>query len=151
MNIKTGILTFAAAGLIAGLTGCGSSATTAGSAAPSTVSQMSTLSSSPATSEPSTSIAPGAASSASAVATKPALITIKNFKFTIPASVAPGAKITVKNQDAQNHTVTSATKSIFDVTVVGGGTATFTAPTKPGSYMFACNFHANMMGTLVIK
>ena len=145
MNIKTGFLTFAAAGLIGGLTGCGSSA------APSTLSHMSTQSSSPATSEPSASIAPGAASSTSAVATTPALITIKNFKFTIPASVAPGAKITVKNQDAQNHTVTSATKSIFDVTVVGGGTATFTAPTKPGSYMFGCSFHANMMGTLVIK
>lgn len=143
MNIKSGLLTFAATGLIAGLTACGSSA------APSTLSQLSTPSSSPAAPAPSTSIAPGPASSA--VATAPALITIKNFKFTIPASVAPGAKITVKNQDAQNHTVTSATKSIFDVTVVGGGTATFTAPTKPGSYMFACSFHANMMGTLVIK
>lgn len=150
MNIKTGLLTFAAAGLIVGLTGCGSSATE-GSADPSTLSPTSRPSSSPTTSEPSTPISPGAASSAGAVATKPALITIKNFKFTIPASVAPAAKITVKNQDAQNHTVTSATKSIFDVTVVGDGTATFTAPTKPGSYVFACNFHANMMGTLVIK
>lgn len=151
MNIKKGLPTFAAAGLIAGLTGCGSSATTAGSAAPSTLSHMSTPSSSPATSEPSTSLEPGAAPSTIASATKPALITIKNFKFTIPASVAPGAKITVRNQDAENHTVTSATKSIFDVTVVAGGTATFTAPMKPGSYMFACSFHANMVGTLVIK
>lgn len=145
MNIKTGSLTIAAAGLIAGLTGCGSSA------APSTLSHRSTPSSSPATSEPSASTAPGAASGASAVATRPALITIKNFKFTIPRPVAPGAKITIKNQDAENHTVTSATRSIFDVTVVGGGTATFAAPTKPGSYPFACSFHANMMGTLVIK
>jgi plastocyanin len=64
---------------------------------------------------------------------------------------APGAKITVKNQDDQNHTVTSAIKGALDVTVTGGGKATFTAPTKPGSYMFACNFHANMMGTRVVK
>ena len=65
--------------------------------------------------------------------------------------MAPGARITVKNQDDQNHTVTSATKGAFDVSVTGGGTATFTAPTKPGSYMFACSFHANMMGTLVVR
>ena len=150
MNVKTGFLTFAAAGLIAGLTGCGSSST-AGSAAPDTTSGMSTPSSSPATSGPGMSASPGAAPGASAVAAKPALITIKDFMYTMPASVAPGAKITVKNLDGQNHTVTSSTKGVFDVMVPGGGTATFTAPSKPGSYMFTCTFHANMVGTLVVK
>ena len=56
------------------------------------------------------------------------------------------------NQDDQNHTVTSATKGAFGVTVNGGGgTATFTAPPKLGSYPFVCTFHANMMGALVVK
>jgi plastocyanin len=138
MNIKTGLLTLAATGLIVGLTGCGSSATE-GSTAPGTLSHASTPSPSPATSEPATTTA------------KPAVIMIKDFTYTVPASVAPGGRITVNNQDGQNHTVTSATKGAFEVTAVGGGTAALTAPNKPGSYMFACSFHANMNGTLVVR
>ena len=147
MRIKPGLFTIAAAGLIVGLTGCGASANTAGSEATSTISHMS----SPSTSAPATSTSPDAAPSASASAAEPVLITIKDFKFTIPASVAPGSKVTVKNADGQSHTVTSATRGAFDVKVDGGGTATFTAPTAPGSYPFVCSFHANMMGTLVVK
>jgi len=57
----------------------------------------------------------------------------------------------VKNADGEKHTVTSSSGA-FNVTVDGAnGTGTFTAPTKPGSYMFICNFHGNMMGTLVVK
>jgi plastocyanin len=154
MNIKTGLLT-AATGLIVGLTGCGSSATE-GPTAPGTLSHVPTPSPSPATSEPArsepgTSTAPGAASTAGAVAAQPAVIKIKDFRYTVPASVAPGARITVNNQDGQNHTVTSATKGVFEVTAVGGGTGALTAPNRPGSYMFACSFHANMTGTLVVR
>jgi plastocyanin len=66
--------------------------------------------------------------------------------------VGPGAKVTVKNQDAENHTVTSVVKGAFDVTAEAGGKpASFTAPTKPGSYPFGCSFHANMKGNLVVK
>jgi len=83
---------------------------------------------------------------------KPVVISIKDFKYAVPASVAPGAKVTVKNDDAQNHTLTSAPKGSFAVTANGGGgTATFTAPSKPGSYKFTCDFHADMSGTLVVK
>lgn len=32
----------------------------------------------------------------------------------------------------------------------GCGSATFTAPTRPGSYPFVFTFHANMMATLVV-
>jgi len=73
-------------------------------------------------------------------------------RWSVNPSRKPGAKITVRNQDDQNHTVTSAPKGVFDVTVNGGGgTATLTAPAKPGSYIFVCTFHANMTGTLVVK
>ena len=143
MRMKPELMIITATALMVGLTGCGSSATTEGSNANGTASQTSSSS----LTAPSTS--PDAAPSA---ATEPVLITIKDFKYSIPASVAPGAKITVRNQDDQNHTVTSATKGAFDVTVNGGGgTATFTAPAKPGSYTFVCTFHANMTGTLVVK
>jgi len=145
MRMKPELMSIAAAALLVGLTGCGSSETTTGSAANGP--------SSPTSSAPATLTPTGGASKAtSPAAAEQVLITIKDFAYTIPASVAPGAKVTVKNADDQNHTVTSATKGAFDVTVVGGGgTATFTAPTTPGSYKLVCTFHANMMGTLVVK
>lgn len=146
MSIKPGLIAITAAGLIVGLSGCGASTTTAGSQATSTTS--STSSPSPTTSAAATP--PGSAPSVSTSATEAVLITIKDFKYTVPASVAPGSKITVKNEDAESHTVTSATAGAFDVKVSAGGTATFTAPTKAGSYPFVCSFHGNMMGTLVI-
>jgi len=139
MNIKSGVFTIASAALVVGLSGCGASATATGSQAAGTTSHMSS---------PSTSaIAPSSSTGAHA-----GLITINSFVYSVPASVAAGAKVTVKNQDSQNHTVTSTMHGGFDVKVnADGGTATFTAPTKPGSYTFGCTFHANMMGTLVVK
>jgi plastocyanin len=81
----------------------------------------------------------------------PAII-IKDFGFQGPASVAAGATVTVTNMDSQAHTVTADDGSSFDVLIKGsGGTATFTAPTQPGSYAYHCTFHANMHGTLVVK
>lgn len=57
----------------------------------------------------------------------------------------------VENRDQVAHTVTAdASGSLFDVTVDPGSTASFTAPTSPGSYKFHCRFHANMHGTLVV-
>ena len=135
MNTKPGLIAIAA-GLIVALTGCGASTTRAGSQGTSTTSSSSL---------PSTTTSAAAPTAAAAV-----VITIKDFKFTVPASVAPGSKITVKNQDGEAHTVTSATAGAFDVKADPGVTATFTAPTKAGSYPFVCKFHANMMGTLVV-
>ena len=79
------------------------------------------------------------------------VIHIASFAFTTPASVSPGAKVTVMNMDGVKHTVTADIGNAFDTTVDGGSTSTFTAPTKPGSYAFHCNFHSNMHGTLVVK
>ena len=138
MSVKPGLFAIASAGLIVGLTGCGASTTTTGAGASSTTA-----------STPSTPSA--AAPSASASTAQPVLITIKDFKYTIPASVPAGAKVTVKNADAQNHTVTSAPHGAFDVNVPASGMGSFTAPAKPGSYKIICLFHANMMATLVVK
>jgi len=93
-------------------------------------------------------------STSSAPATTPAVagaaISIKDFIFTVPASVPAGASITVTNNDSEAHTVTSKDGG-FDVKVAGrGGTAQLTAPAKAGSYKLTCDFHANMAGTLVV-
>jgi len=78
------------------------------------------------------------------------VITIKDFKYATPTSVAPGAKITVKNEDSAAHTVTADSGNAFD-DQANSGNSTFTAPSEPGSYPFHCTFHPEMHGTLVVK
>jgi plastocyanin len=78
-------------------------------------------------------------------------IYITEFAYKVPDSVAAGATLTVVNADADAHTVTSDAVGDFDVTVSGKSQATFTAPTKPGSYPFFCAFHRYMTSTLVVK
>jgi plastocyanin len=81
-----------------------------------------------------------------------AVITIKDFEYGAPLTVAPGAVVTVTNMDAAGHTVTADQGNAFDVDVRGGGgTATFTAPSAPGSYPYHCTYHSNMRGTLTVK
>lgn len=83
--------------------------------------------------------------------TAAATITIKDFAYGDPLTVAPGAAVTVTNMDTAAHTVTADAGSAFDVEAKGGGTGTFTAPTKPGSYPFHCTFHPGMHGVLIVK
>jgi plastocyanin len=128
-----------AASLAVGLSACGSSPDSPGSAAPSNAPQTSA-------SSPSVTTA----------ATKPAaaapVVTIKNFEYTVTKSVAPGAEVASVNNDSEAHTITSTKKGAFDVKVdPAGATATFRAPAKPGTYPFVCQFHAGMKGTLVVK
>ncbi|SDK81644.1 hypothetical protein SAMN04487916_103158 [Arthrobacter sp. ov407] len=40
--------------------------------------------------------------------------------------------------------------SAFDAEAKGGGTATFTAPTKPGTYPYR-TFHPGMHGVVIVK
>jgi plastocyanin len=80
-----------------------------------------------------------------------AAITISS-SFTFAATpVKAGSTVTVKNDSSATHTVT-ADKGEFDTgSIDGGKTATFTAPSTPGSYSFHCNIHqSTMKGTLVV-
>ncbi len=109
----------------------------------------------PPTSAPPASAPPASAPPASAASTSSspaaAVIIIKDFTFTVPASVAPGSKVMVTNADSEAHTVTSKGGG-FDVKVAGrGGTAVLTAPAAPGTYKLTCDFHANMNGSLTVK
>ena len=74
-------------------------------------------------------------------------ITIKDFKYGSPLTVAPGAQIEVENEDTAGHDVVSDDGK-FKTPVLGQGEkATFTAPTKPGTYKFSCSLHpASMSG-----
>jgi plastocyanin len=77
-----------------------------------------------------------------------AAITIKNLTFT-STPVKAGSTVTVKNNDSFDHTVTADDNS-FNVTVHGGSTATFTAPSAPGDVKFHCTIHSSMHGTLSV-
>jgi len=77
-------------------------------------------------------------------------ITIKNFTFTT-ATVKAGSTVTVKNDDSTAHTLASDTAGQFDAgTIAPGKSATFTAPSKPGSYPYHCNIHTFMKNTLTV-
>lgn len=135
--------------LLASCSGGSQSASAGQSASTSAAGGSSTTSAAPSTS--STPPAAGASSAAATTAVT-AKITIKDFKYQVPASVKPGQNITVTNSDNINHTLTSDKGSLFDAKVdSNGGTKTFTAPTKPGTYPFHCDYHANMHGTLVVS
>ena len=137
--------------LALGLGACGSSGTDGGSppSASSRSSSASPMSSMPMPSG-STTTEPAAPSASSAAEATEAVISITDFAYRVPASVAPGAEVIIENGDTEAHTVTSKDGG-FDVTVAPSGTTTMVAPTKPGRYRFVCSFHANMTGTLVVQ
>lgn len=78
-------------------------------------------------------------------------LTIANMGFGQPITVAPGATITIKNDDSVEHSVTSRTEGQFSVDVDGKEQRTLTAPTTPGEYAFYCKYHPSMNGTLIVK
>ncbi|MEO6501501.1 MAG: cupredoxin domain-containing protein [Jatrophihabitantaceae bacterium] len=148
-RVGIGILLASTIGVTA-LAGCGSSDSPE-TTVPSSVSTPAgtgtgsvAAPSSPATSSPAASTSPQSTAQA-------AVITIEKFDYSVPVSVSPGAMITVENKDGEKHTVTADSADAFDVEVDGDGSASFTAPTTPGSYPFHCVFHSNMTGVLVVK
>jgi len=78
-------------------------------------------------------------------------ITMADMSFGDPITVAPGATITVKNDDSAEHSVTAQTEGKFDVHVDAGEQGTLTAPTEPGEYAFYCVYHPSMKGTLIVQ
>lgn len=133
-SVVTGMKPYAltvGAALTIVLASCSSSSTTTGTAS-------------------SAAAKPAAAAAGSRVAGG---IVISGFAFSGTLTVKPGQKVTVTNQDSAAHTLTDKKSHLFDTgTIAGsGGTGTFTAPSKPGSYPFGCTFHPGMEGTLVVR
>jgi plastocyanin len=91
-----------------------------------------------------------AAASATATAAGPK-ISIADMKFSAPLTVTPGATVTVVNSDSVEHTVTADSGSAFNAEVGDNGTATFTAPTQPGTYAYHCTYHPSMHGQLIVQ
>lgn len=90
------------------------------------------------------------AGSTATAATGPT-VTISGMRFGPPLTVAPGATVTVVNNDSAEHSVTADSGGAFDAEVDGSGTITFTAPSAPGSYAYHCKYHPMMHGQLVVQ
>ncbi|MEV6979027.1 cupredoxin domain-containing protein [Kitasatospora sp. NPDC093806] len=80
-----------------------------------------------------------------------ARITIDGFRFRpTDLTVRPGQSITVLNDDSAPHTVTAEDAS-FDTKAIGpGASATFTVPSRKGSYPYLCSIHQYMRATLTV-
>jgi plastocyanin len=78
-------------------------------------------------------------------------VTIKNFAY-MPShfTVAPGATITVQNEDPEIHTLTANNRAFNTGNVTQGQPVTFTAPKQPGIYPFHCLRHPYMTGVLSV-
>lgn len=149
MNLKQAMVIVALAGAAGGLTGCGAQSGPAGSVPDAPTSNA--VSSAPASVQESpASPAPSATSSESAAA-KEVVITIRDFQYELPGRIAPGATVTVINEDAAPHTVTAQDGGGFDAIAAGGETVTFTAPEEPGEYPIICTYHPQMSATLVVR
>jgi plastocyanin len=135
-TILIGLSCTAALGVLGGCGSASSAGAAAGSSASTMGSSMSSMGSSGAS--------PSAASSA-------VVIHISKYAYQTPASVSPGAKVTVMNMDGEAHTVTADSGGAFDSKIDPGASSTFTAPMKPGTYAFHCTYHGNMHGMLVVK
>ena len=149
-------LTVAAAALTAAIAACSSGNDSSGSAAPSvatTTSAAAPTTSAPAGGEATSSDGGGSGGSDDGQAAGSGTITIKDFAFGAPLTVRPGAMIKVTNQDATAHDVSSDDEGRFRTPLLNKDeSATFTAPTQPGTYKFSCTVHGQMqgIGTLIV-
>jgi plastocyanin len=75
------------------------------------------------------------------------IVHIKNFMF-VPATltVAPGTTVSFVNDDQEPHTVTSTVKA-FD----SEGLDTNQTLVKAGKYLYICEVHPYMHGTVIVK
>ena len=78
-------------------------------------------------------------------------LVIKDFKYE-PATlkVAPGAKVTVKNEDSAPHTVTAGDGS-FDTGNIEGKAQKEITVSKAGQISYRCDIHQYMTGVIQVS
>lgn len=80
-------------------------------------------------------------------------LNIEGRAFGRVPELAPGDSMTIVNNDSVRHTFTSGNDSWESVDIAGDTSATFTVPADlaPGRYVFFCQVHADMGGTLTVS
>lgn len=78
-------------------------------------------------------------------------ITIADFAYGEPLTVAPEALIRVVNEDSASHDVDATDGTSFNTDLLGQGEElTFNAPSEEGTYDFTCSEHPQMSGQLIV-
>lgn len=78
-------------------------------------------------------------------------ITIADFAYGEPLTVAPEALIQVVNEDSARHDVDAKDGTSFNTDLLGQGEElTFNAPAEEGTYDFTCSEHPQMSGQLIV-
>jgi len=78
-------------------------------------------------------------------------ITIVDFAYGEPLTVAPEALIRVVNEDSAEHDVDATDGTSFNTDLLGqGAELTFNAPATEGTYEFTCSNHPQMSGQLIV-
>ena len=92
------------------------------------------------------------ASTASGGSAKADSIIIHNFVFS-PSSltVAPGATVTVTNNDQVTHTITAMNGAFNTGDIAAGQSKNLETPKTPGTYAYICSIHQYMSGRLVVS
>jgi plastocyanin len=79
-------------------------------------------------------------------------VTIKDFKFAPDTlKVKVGAKVTFKNGDGQQHTVTADDSGAFDAGAIDPGSSKDITFDKAGTFTYHCSFHPFMHGTIDVS
>jgi plastocyanin len=79
-----------------------------------------------------------------------ATITIADFAFDSPASVAVGDTVEVTNEDSVGHTWTATGGEFDSGTLDQGDTFEFTFD-EAGEFDFFCSVHPDMTGTITVE
>ena len=88
-----------------------------------------------------------------AVAQEPAptAIAIEGFAFKPGLiTISPGVEVVWTNKDGPDHTVTARNRS-FDSGALSQGKTFKTKFARPGTFDYACEFHPDMTGRVVVK
>jgi plastocyanin len=96
--------------------------------------------------------APAAAPGTPAAAPAAKTVSIANFMFAPATLTVPvGTTVTWKNTDSVAHTITSmGSGPLNSPNIAPGATFSYTF-SSPGSFMYVCAIHPNMMGTVVVQ
>jgi plastocyanin len=82
---------------------------------------------------------------------KPLAITIGGLAYSTPrATVRVGDTVEWINKDIVDHNVTEKKNAIWNVSIAPGKSAKVVMK-KPGSYVYYCRFHPNMVAWLDVK
>lgn len=93
----------------------------------------------------------GSSSAGGGGETTEATITISDFDYGDPLTVAPGTEVTVVNEDSAAHNANDANGAFEEPLISQGESATFTAPDEPGTYDLICTAHGQMSGQLIVE